>query len=148
MRGSTNARLVALGCAAALLAGCGGGGPVSGYKGKMPEAMKPCDAANKELPKALAAARTGKMTFNEARAEADKTLATCEAALSAWKGLKDMPPKVAEACIPEAEAKVQLAYASRNALDHQMSKHYKTLIDRAALAVEKAVAACKEAQKG
>jgi len=132
--------------AAVLLAGCGGGGG-GGPAGKMKEAMKACDAANKDVPDTLRNAKAGKLSAHDARLEADAGVAACESALAAWEQMTDMPPQATEACVAEARAKVELAVAHRVALDHQQSTPYKLRIDRATLAVEKAVDACKEAQK-
>ena len=138
---------------ALFLAGCGGGAPsapgapgVGNFKAKMPETMKPCDEANKATPKALASFKSGKQTLTEARAVVDAGVTACEAALAAWEKMA-MPEATAEACLPEARAKVELAHAQVAALNHQMAKPYKTRIERASDDVGEAVKACKEANK-
>lgn len=138
---------------ALLLAGCGGGAPVPGgdpaapgadFRAAMSPAMKPCDEANKATKIALQAYKSGKLTLNEAKVVADAGVIACEAARTAWRGMT-MPGPVSEACGPEAEAKYGLATAQRAALDHQISKPYKTRIDRQLDAVTRTVAACKKA---
>jgi len=137
------------------LAGCGGGAAPPGapgapgignFKAKMPETMKPCDEANKATPKVLSSFKSGKMTLTEARTEAEAGVAACEAALAAWEKMA-MPEPVAEACLGEARAKVELASAQLAALNHQMAKPYKVRIERAGDDVAEAVKACKEANK-
>lgn len=141
---------------ALFLAGCGGGAPAPGgeagaaggdYKAAMSPAMKPCDDANKETKVALQAYKSSKMTLNEAKVVADAGVAACAAARAAWQGMT-MPGPVSEACGAEAEAKYGLATAQRAALDHQMSRPYKTQIDRQLDAVTRGVAACKKAVNG
>ena len=143
-------------CGALFLAGCGGGAPAPGgapgaagadFKAAMSPAMKPCDEANKETKVALQAYKSSKMTLNEAKVVADAGVAACEAASAAWQAMT-MPGPVAGACGGEAEAKLGLATAQRAALDHQISKPYKTRIDRQLDAVTRAVAACKKAVNG
>lgn len=140
---------------ALFLAGCGGGAApgatggapgIGAFKAKMPEAMKPCDEANKATPKALSSFKSGKKTLTEARAVADAGLSACEAALAAWQEMA-MPQAVSDACLAEARAKVDLASAQVAALNHQMAKPYKIRIERAGEAVADAVKACKEALK-
>jgi len=139
---------------AMMLAGCGGGAApaapgapgIGNFKAKMPETMKPCDEANKATPKALSSFKSGKKTLTEARAIADAGVAACETALAAWEAMA-MPKPVAEACLAEARAKVELAGAQVAALNHQMAKAYKIRIERAGEAVDAAVKACKEANK-
>jgi hypothetical protein len=139
---------------ALFLAGCGGGSAPSApgapgigdFKAKMPETMKPCDAANKATPKALSSYKSGKATLTEAMAVANAGVAACETAQAAWEAMA-MPPPVAEACLAEARAKVELAQSQVAALNHQLAKPYKTRIDRAADAAAEAVKACKEANK-
>lgn len=140
---------------ALFLAGCGGGAApgatggapgIGNFKAKMPEAMKPCDEASKATPKVLSAFKSGKKTLTEARAVADAGLAACETALAAWEKMP-MPEAVAEACLAEARAKVDLASAQIAALNHQMAKPYKIRIERAGDAVAEAVKACKDANK-
>ena len=141
-------RTLSAGLAAALLlAGCGGGGPsVPGqeYKSKAPEAMKPCDEANKATPKALSSFKSGKLTVTEAMEVANAGVAACEASLAAWQSMI-MPGPVAEACLGEARAKVDLAHAQVAALNHQMSKPYKTRIERVTDQITREVKACKDA---
>lgn len=132
---------------AMLLAGCGGGGPtVPGqeYKAKAPEAMKPCDEANKATPKALSSFKSGKISVTEAMEVANAGVAACEASLAAWQAMT-MPKPVAEACLPEATAKLDLAHAQVSALNHQMAKPYKTRIERLTDQITREVKACKEA---
>jgi hypothetical protein len=140
-------------CGALFLAGCGGGAPAPGgapgapggdFKATMAPAMKPCDDANKETKIALQSYKSGKMTLNEAKLVADAGVAACATARTAWRGMT-MPGPVAEACRGEAEAKYGLAAAQRAALDHLLSKPYKSQIDRQLDAVTRAVAACKKA---
>jgi hypothetical protein len=139
-----------LACAAILLAGCGGGGPSApglpggDYKGKMPDAMKPCDEANKATTAALPGFRSGKASLNETKATADAGVAACEASYAAWKALH-MPPEVVGPCMAQAQAKLNLAHALRTALDHLISKPYKSAIDRQVDAVARETAACKKA---
>ena len=133
--------------ASLLLAGCGGAGPAipgQEYKSKAPEAMKPCDEANKATPKALSSFKSGKLTLTEAMVVANAGVAACEASLAAWQGMT-MPKPVAEACLAEAKAKLDLAHAQVSALNHQMSKPYKTRIERQTDAVAREVKACKDA---
>ena len=143
-------------CGALFLSGCGGGAPVPGgapgapgadFKAAMAPAMKPCDDANKETKTALQSYKSNKMTLNEAKVVADAGVAACEAAQTAWRGMT-MPGPVGEACGAEAEAKYSLATAQRAALDHLLSKPYKSRIDRQLDAVTRAVAACKKAVNG
>ena len=146
-------------CGALFLAGCGGGAPAPGgapgapgapggdFKATMSPAMKPCDDANKETKVALQAYKSSRMTLNEAKVVADAGVAACEAARTAWRGMT-MPGPVAEACGGEAEAKYGLATAQRAALDHLLSKPYKSQIDRQLDAVTRSVAACKKAVNG
>lgn len=132
---------------AALLAGCGGGGPAipgQEFKSKAPEAMKPCDEANKATPKALSSFKSGKITLTEAMEIANAGVTACEASLAAWQGMT-MPRPVADACLPEARAKLDLAHAQVSALNHQMSKPYKTRIERVTDQITREVKACKDA---
>jgi hypothetical protein len=138
-----------------VLAGCGGGAAPAGapgapgignFKAKMPETMKPCDEANKATPKILSAFKSGKKTITEARAVADAGVTACETALAAWEKMA-MPGPVAEACLAEARAKVDLAHAQLAAVNHQMAKPYKIRIERASDDADAAVKACKEANK-
>jgi hypothetical protein len=142
-------------CGALFLAGCGGapapggaaGAAGADFKAAMSPAMKPCDDANKETKVAMQSYKSSKMTLNEAKVVADAGLAACAAARTAWRGMT-MPGPVSEACGAEAEAKYALATAQRAALDHLMSRPYKTQIDRQLDAVTRAVAACKKAVNG
>lgn len=131
-----------------LLAGCGGGGgpsiPGQEYKTKAPEAMKPCDEANKATPKALSSFKSGKMSVTEAMEVANAGVAACEASLAAWQAMT-MPKPVAKACLPEAQAKLDLAHAQVSALNHQMAKPYKTRIERVTDQIAREVKACKDA---
>ncbi len=125
--------------AALVLSGCGGGGGPGGG-GAKGEAMKPCEAANKETPKALSSAKSGRMTYGEAKLVADEAVQACEAAYSAWEKLN-----VGEACLEEADARRGFAWATRAALDHQISRPYKLRIDREKDRIERAEDACKAA---
>ena len=138
-------------CGALFLAGCGGGAPAApgmpgggDFKSKMPDAMKPCDEANKATPKALTSFTSGKLTLTEARTIAEAGAAACEASLDAWTKLI-MPGPIADACLGEGRAKVDLAHAQTSALNHQVAKPYKIRIDRAKAAADAAAKACKDA---
>src|SRR5689334_9312532 len=128
--------------ASVFLAGCGGGGaapsapglPGGDYKGKMPDLIKPCDTANKLTTQSLPNFKSGKATLNETKVIADAGVAACQAADTAWRGL-GMPAPVADACLAQSAAKLGLAQAMRSGLDHQMSKPYKTRVDRMVLEV-------------
>ena len=139
---------MAVAAAALMLSGCGGGGGGpggGGVAGKMKEAIKPCDDANKATPKAQSDAKKGVLTLNEAKARADEGVAACEAAVAAYEGMTDMPPNASDACVGEAEAKLELAVALRAGLDHAMARPYKARIERASAEATAAVKACKDA---
>lgn len=152
MKRTLGARVIATVLAGSvLLAACGGGGapaapgaPGGDYKKKMPDLIKPCDDALKELTASVPSVQSGKQTLNEVKAQADAGVAACQASLAAWQGLH-MPPPVAQACLAAASARVDEAEAMRSALDHQVSRPYKVRIDRAVDAVTRADAACKAA---
>ena len=53
---------------------------------------------------------------------------------------------MAKACLPELEARVAGAYATRNALNHQVSPPYKKQMDRHSERAKRFEAACKKAK--
>jgi len=139
-------------CGAVFLAGCGGGAapgaPGAGdFKAGITDAMKPCDDANKATKTALQAYKSSKLSLNEAKVIADAGVAACEAARTARRAIA-APAPITQACMAEADAKVSLATAQRAALDHLMSKPYKSQIDRATDEVARGLADCRKALNG
>jgi hypothetical protein len=153
----TGARTVAAVTAAALfLSGCGGGapadagaasgtGPVSDWKGKMGDLMKPCETSLKDTDKGVSGIRSGRSTLNEMKLRADETVAVCEKSLADWTALR-MPEPAAKDCLNQANVLRDQALALRQGLDHSMSKPYKTRVDRLKEDAKKATEACKAAK--
>ena len=151
--------LVLAAAASLVLAGCGGSGGGAGgaaggggaakpgdWKGKMPEVMKPCAAAVKEAGKLAPMVKSGKASGGEAVEAADAAVAACETAHAAWSAM-DMPPEVAEPCMEEAGARLGGAYATRSALNHQVSPPYKKRMDVFTERAKRFETACKTAVK-
>lgn len=151
-------RMIGLLAAAALLAGCGGkpaeGGAAKGapgaaggdYKAKMGDAMKPCATAGKAAAKMVGDFKSKKATQGEAIEAADESVAVCETAYAAWAAMK-MPPAVADPCMQEAQSRLQLAYAARAAMNHNVSGPYKKAMSVAEERSKRFEGECKAAVK-
>ena len=135
---------VILACLMLAACGGGGGGGAGDAKGKLKEAMKPCEDSNKKTAKDIKQIRSGKVTPDEGRTMAEEGVAACEKAQTEWAKIA-LAPEARKICMAEADARLAEAVSIRTALDHQVSKPYQQRIARAVEVSKKAAEACKEA---